>query len=174
MKKHIANIISASRIVCAAALFFFNDITDIFLLIYLYCGFSDAVDGRIARKLGTTSVLGTKLDTIGDVLTYFSVVKILIIKKLFPLEALVWLGLALLAHVAAAVIAKIRFKKFYFVHSLFGKILGLAAFLVPFMLENFGVRYIFFVCLIASIAAVESIIIQLKSKTLQTDGILYK
>lgn len=174
MKKHIANIISASRIVCATVLFFFNDITDTFLLIYLYCGFSDAVDGRIARRLKTTSVLGTLLDSVGDVLTYFSVAKILIVKKLVPLEVLIWLGLALLGHVAAAVIAKIRFKKFYFVHSLFGKILGLAAFLVPFMLESFGVKYMYFVCFVASIAAIESIVIQLKSKTLQTDGILYK
>lgn len=174
MKKHIANIISASRIVCAVILFFFNEITNAFLLIYLYCGFSDAIDGRIARKLKSTSILGTKLDTIGDVLTYFSVVKILIIKKLFPREVLIWLGTALLLHVVAAVIAKIRFKKFYFVHSLFGKILGLAAFLVPFMLENFGVKYLYFICIIASIAAIESIVIQVKSKTLQTDGVLYK
>lgn len=174
MKKHIANIISASRIVCAAVLFFFNEITDVFLMIYLYCGFSDAIDGRIARKLGSTSVLGTKLDTVGDVLTYFSVVKILVIKKLIPSEVLIWIGAALLVHIVAAVIAKIKFNKFYFVHSLFGKILGLAAFLLPFMLEKFEARYMYFVCIIASVAAIESVIIQLKSKSLQTDGILYK
>lgn len=174
MKKHIANIISASRIVCAVILLFFNEITDTFLFIYLYCGFSDAVDGRIARKLGSTSVLGTKLDTVGDTITYFSVLKILIVKKLFPLKAMIWLGAALLLHVVAAVIAKIRFNKFYFVHSLFGKILGLAAFLAPFTLEKFGEKYLYFICIIASIAAVESIVIQLKSKDLQTDGVLYK
>lgn len=174
MKKQFANLISASRIVCAVILFFFNEITDAYLYIYLYCGFSDLIDGPIARKTGSMSVLGAKLDTAGDILTYLSVAKILLVQKLLPLKILIWLGFVLLGHIAAGIIAKVKFGKFYFVHSLFGKILGAATFLTPFAIEKFQIKYLYLICIIASIATVESIILQIRSKTLQTDGVSYK
>lgn len=172
MKKHLANIISSSRILCAVALFFFSEITSLFMLIYFYCGFSDFVDGPIARKLGTISLLGAKLDTAGDVITYFALTKILYLESVIPVWGLIWLAVALAGLVISAVISKVRLGKFYFVHSLFGKIFGAAAFLFPFAIKMLKADlYMAVVCSIASIAAVESIIIQLRSREIKTDVI---
>ena len=82
MKKHLANIISLSRVAGAIALFFFNEISTAFLIIYVLCGITDLIDGPIARKTNSTSPLGATLDTVGDVATYLALTKVLIIKKL--------------------------------------------------------------------------------------------
>lgn len=175
MKKHIPNIISSLRIAAAASLFFFTTISGSFLSIYLFCGFTDFIDGTLARKLDVTSMLGAKLDTVGDVLTYFSLAKILIFHSLVPLWVLIWMGAAIVGFLISAVIAKKRFNKFYFVHSLFGKILGVSLFTLPFLISCFNEKIgLSIVCLIASIAAIESIIIQSKSKTIHLDVLSLK
>lgn len=175
MKKYIPNIISSMRIAAAASLCFFTTISTSFLSIYLFCGFTDFVDGTLARKLNATSLLGSKLDTAGDVITYCSLAKILIFHNLVPLWILVWMGIAVLGFLVSAVIAKKRFGKFYFVHSLFGKILGTSVFAMPFLINWFNEKIaLSIVCLIASIAAVESIIIQSKSKTAHLDVLFLK
>lgn len=175
MKKHIPNIISSLRIVAAASLFFFTTISSSFLSIYLFCGFTDFIDGTLARKFDAASLLGAKLDTAGDVITYFSLAKILIFHNLVPLWILLWMGIALLGFLVSAVIAKKRFGKFYFVHSLFGKLLGVSLFTLPFLISWFSEKVgLSMVCLVASIAAVESIIIQSKSKTAHLDVLSLK
>ncbi len=175
MKKHIPNIISSLRIAAAASLFFFTTISTSFLSIYLFCGVTDFVDGTLARKLNVASLLGAKLDTAGDVMTYCSLAKILIFHNLVPVWILIWMGIAVLGFLISAAIAKKRFGKFYFVHSLFGKILGASVFVMPFLINWFGEKIgLSIVCLIASIAAVESIIIQSKSKTAHLDVLSLK
>ena len=175
MKKHIPNIISSLSIAAAASLFFFTTISASFLSIYLFCGITDFVDGTLARKLNVASLLGAKLDTAGDVMTYCSLAKILIFHNLVPVWILVWMGIAVLGFLISAAIAKKRFGKFYFVHSLFGKILGASVFVMPFLINWFGEKVaLSIICLIASIAAIESIIIQSKSKTAHLDVLSLK
>lgn len=175
MKKHIPNIISSMRIFAASVLLFFTTISGSFLSIYLFCGFTDLMDGFLARKLDVSSLLGAKLDTAGDVLTYLSLAKILIFHHSVPMWIIIWIGIALIGFVISAVIAKKKFDKFYFVHSLFGKILGLSLFSLPFMISWFNDQIgMSIVCLIASIAAIESIIIQSKSKTVHLDVLSLK
>lgn len=175
MKKNLANIVSSSRILCAVGLLFFSEITGLFMTIYSYCGFSDLVDGKIARKLDTISLLGAKLDTAGDVITYVALIKILCIESLVPFWALIWYAVALVGFVASAVISKIRLGRFYFVHSLFGKILGVTIFVIPFAIKLMQASIYFgIVCVVASIAAIESIVIQSKSKEIKTDFMYIK
>lgn len=175
MKKQIANIISSSRIITSVFLFFFSEITSLFLALYIYCGFSDLIDGPVARRIGSESVMGARLDTAGDVLTYFALTKILIINKIVPLWALLWFCVTLVGFCGSAVISKIRFNKFYFVHSLFGKILGVVIFALPLALRYINHNiYLGIICGVSSIAAGESIVIQLKSKSVKTDIVSYK
>lgn len=175
MKKHIPNIISSLRIAAATILFFFSTISGSFLSIYLFCGFTDFMDGFLARKFEVTSLIGAKLDTAGDVITYLSLAKILIFNHFIPTWFLAWLGFAIVGFVVSAVIAKKRFGKFYFVHSLFGKILGLSLFALPFFISWFNEKIaLSIVGLAASIGAVESIIIQTKSETAQLDVLSLK
>jgi Phosphatidylglycerophosphate synthase len=68
--KHVPNILSISRILLSIGLFFSVDNGTLFIIIYLICGISDAVDGYIARKNGTTSQFGARLDSIGDLVMF--------------------------------------------------------------------------------------------------------
>lgn len=175
MKKHIPNIVSSLRIIAATALFFFTTISTSFLSIYLFCGFTDFIDGTLARKFDAASLLGAKLDTVGDVITYFSLAKILLFHNMIPLWFIIWASIAILGLFVSAIIAKKRFGKFYFVHSLFGKILGASLFALPFLISWFSTKIgLLAVCFIASIAAIESILIQIKSKTMHLDVLSLK
>ena len=175
MKKNLANIITSSRIICAIWLFFFSDISGLFMVVYGYCGFSDLIDGPIARKLDTKSLLGAKLDTTGDVLTYLALAKVLFIQSLIPFWVIVWLAVSVVGFITSAVISKARLGKFYFVHSLFGKIMGGAIFIIPFAVNLIAASvYLGIVCTVVSVAAIESIVIQAKSKEIKTDVTSYK
>ena len=90
--KFVPNILSISRIIAASFLFTFNDFYEpMFLVLYIWCAFSDFFDGKIARKYHCESVLGAALDTIGDALTYLPLIKILLVQKLIPNWIFMWL-----------------------------------------------------------------------------------
>ena len=170
LKKQAANIVSGSRIIIAVILFFFNSITGWFLALYCYCGVSDLIDGPIARKTGYTSAAGAMLDTIGDILTYLALAKIYIIHKYVPLWVIIWMLITAVGFAASGFIALKRFGKFSLVHSLFGKFLGVSVFLLPFAQKlNFGTVWMGVICTVSSIAAIESIIIESLSDSLETD-----
>jgi len=56
MKKHIPNIITLARIVLASSLLFVSPLGVAFVVIYLLCGFSDILDGYIARRTHTEAL----------------------------------------------------------------------------------------------------------------------
>ena len=68
MIKHIANILTGCRIFGSILLMFFPMFSVEFYIIYILCGFSDMIDGTIARKTNSTSKFGSQLDTIADLI----------------------------------------------------------------------------------------------------------
>ena len=85
--KHIANIITGSRIVFSIALLFFPPLSSAFYVLYAAAGLTDMIDGTVARKTNTVSSFGAKLDTIAD----FIFVAVCSIKLLPILDIPVWL-----------------------------------------------------------------------------------
>lgn len=165
MKKHIANIVTLSRVVGSVVLFCCNTISSLFLTVYIFCGFTDLIDGPIARKTNSSSVLGATLDTVGDVLTYLALTKVLIIQKLVPLWILVWILSAGVVFVVCAFISKHRFNKLYLPHTYLGKLFGGSVFVLPVAMQFVGgPAWMSVICSIASIHAVELTYIQSKSK----------
>ena len=78
MMKHLANIITGCRIPGSILLLFFPAFSAEFYIIYLICGFTDMIDGTIARKTDSTSEFGSKLDTAADlVFAAVSLIKLL-------------------------------------------------------------------------------------------------
>lgn len=165
MKKHLANIVTSSRIIGAIVLFFCKDITTFFLVIYVLCGFTDLIDGPIARKTNSTSTLGATLDTVGDVGTYLALTKILIKNKLVPLWIFVWILGAGILFGACSFVSKKRFNKLYLPHTYIGKIFGGVVFVLPVAMKFFdGTIWMALICTIASIHVIELFIVQSKSK----------
>lgn len=165
MKKHIANIVSLTRVVGAVILFTCKEINVKFLIIYILCGFTDLIDGPIARKTGSSSELGATLDTIGDVLTYLALTKILINKRLVPGWILAWIISAGVLFLACGFVSQKRFGKFYLPHTYIGKAFGGSVFVLPVMMQFVpGYVWMSVICSIASVHAIELFYVQLKSK----------
>ena len=53
MKKNLANIITTTRLIGTIALLFTEPLSKAFYAIYIWCGFSDILDGFVARKTNT-------------------------------------------------------------------------------------------------------------------------
>ena len=98
MRKHLANIVTGFRILGSILLLFFPAFSLGFYIIYILCGFSDMIDGTIARKTNSTSELGAKIDSAADIVF----VAVALIKMLRILKIPKWLG------IWAGVIAVIR------------------------------------------------------------------
>ena len=58
MKKHIANIITGSRIVFSLPLLVIPLTSAWFYVFYLLCGLSDMIDGTVARRTNSVSEFG--------------------------------------------------------------------------------------------------------------------
>ena len=78
MIKNVANILTGFRILSSILLLCFPVFSEAFYSIYLLCGFSDMIDGTIARKTNSASELGAKMDTVADlVFVAVSLIKLL-------------------------------------------------------------------------------------------------
>ena len=86
----MANILTISRIVLTLPLLCLPVLSDPFAVLYVIAGLTDMLDGAIARKTGTVSKVGAKLDTAADfVFTVVCLMKLLPIIEL-PLYLLIW------------------------------------------------------------------------------------
>ena len=120
----MANIITGIRIVMSAFLLFCPAFSPAFFALYIVAGASDMIDGAVARKTGTASEAGARLDTIADIVF----VAVCLIKLIPVLDVPVWLSIwiAVIAFMKAANIAVgyIRQKEFISVHSMINKVTG--------------------------------------------------
>lgn len=165
MKKHIANIVTLSRVIGAVVLFCMKTISTSFVVVYVLCGFTDLIDGPIARKTNSSSALGASLDTIGDVLTYLALTKVLVMQRLVPWWILVWILSAGVLFGACAILSKHRFKKLYLPHTWLGKIFGASVFVLPIAMQFMpGEVWMAVICSIATVHAFELFYVQAKSK----------
>ena len=151
----MANLITGIRIVLSVALLFCPALSPAFYTLYIAAGLSDMIDGAVARKTGTVSAFGSRLDTIADIV--FTAVCLM---KLLPvLHVPVWLSvwIAVIACIKAANIAVgyIRQKEFAAVHSVLNKIAGGLLFVFPLTPALIDLRYsAAVVCTVATTAAV--------------------
>ena len=156
MKKQIANIVSSSRILLSITLLFCPVFSVCFYGIYLLCGFTDMVDGTVARKTNAVSEFGAKLDTASDFI-FFAVALI----KLLPVIHIskwicVWIVVIAIIKIFSVISGVIYTKKLIFLHTVMNKITGLLLFLLPLTLEFIEIKYcLIAVCIIATISAIQ-------------------
>ena len=156
MKKHLANIITGLRIIGSVVLLFFDVPSLPFYITYLLCGFSDMIDGAIARKTNAVSSFGSKLDTVADIV--FMVVCAVKLLPMIYLPIWVWMWIAVIAliKVTNIVWGFVRKKQLVDYHAVLNKITGSLLFLLPFTLQFIEPMYSFaVVCIIATIAAIK-------------------
>ena len=165
MKKHIANIITGSRIIFSFPLLFVPLSSAWFYVFYLFCGITDMIDGTTARKTGTVSQFGARLDTAADlVFVFVCLIKIL---PLMQIPVWLWGWIALIALIKMLNIALIlaRKKKLIAIHSVLNKTTGLALFLLPLTSSFVEITYsIATTCVLATIAGVQEIYLVAKGR----------
>lgn len=155
MKKHLANITTGLRIIGSIALLFFDVPSFPFCITYLLCGFSDMIDGAIARKTNAVSSFGSKLDTVSDfVFMAVCAVKLLPIIYL-PIWVWIWIAVIAVIKVINIVLGFVLRKKLVSLHTVLNKTTGLLLFLLPLTLQFIVPTYSFpVVCTIVTIAAI--------------------
>lgn len=167
----LANCISFARIVLALVLLLVKPLSITFILIYLACGISDVLDGYIARKTDTVSVLGSKLDSVADLIMVSVVIVLLypLVKSVMQIEIVVWVVVIGIIRSLSILVVLVKFKTFEILHTYGNKITGLLLFVFPFSLlfDHLSI-FVYIICGIASFSALEELIIHLSSNELQT------
>lgn len=156
MKKHIANILTVSRIIGSILSLFFTVFSLEFYIIYLLCGFSDMIDGTIARKTNSTSEFGSKLDTVADIIF----VAISLIKFLPTIHISGWLwmwcGIIAIIKIFNIIYGYISEKQFISLHTIMNKVTGFLLFLLPLTMSFVDLNYsLIVVCCFATFSAIQ-------------------
>lgn len=160
----LADSMTALRILASGCLLVLPMGSMWFLAVYTLAGLTDALDGWVARKTGTSSEFGARLDSIADLLFYG-----ILLFRLFPvlcrrLPGEIWyaVGAILLIRLMAYGIAAAKYHRFASLHTWLNKLTGGAIFLLPYVLSGpGGIGYSWGVCLIAFAASAEELAIHL-------------
>ena len=156
MIKHIANIVTGCRILGSVLLLFFPAFSVEFYIIYIICGFSDMIDGTIARKTNSTIEFGDKIDTVADlVFVTVSLIKMLPIINI-PQWLWIWTVIIAIIKIGNIIWGYVSKKQFISLHTIMNKVTGLLLFLLPLTIPFFELNYIAIaVCSIATLSAIQ-------------------
>lgn len=159
-----ANYISITRIFLALTLILIKPLSIEFIIIYLACGISDTIDGYVARKTGSVSEIGGKIDSIADLILFGVLIIILYPIITLPPAIIVWSVIIAIIRLVTIIIVLIKYKTFGVLHTYGNKITGIALFTFPLILF-FDKLYvlIYIICVIACVASVEELFIHLTS-----------
>ena len=171
MKKrnsNIPNYITVLRMAGTLCLLFICPQSSIFCVIYTLTGLTDVLDGWIARKTGSASEFGAKLDSLAD-LIFYAVMLI----KIFPilwaeLPVEIWYGVAavLVLRFSAYLAAAVKYRRFAAVHTYMNKLTGAAVFCVPYVISlPIATPVCWAVCAVAAIASSEELLMHLCRQT---------
>ncbi len=156
MKKHIANTITGCRVLCSILMLFFSVPSAGLYILYLFCGFSDMIDGTIAKKTNSISEFGVRFDTVSDFI--FLVVSLIKFLPLIYIPKWLWIWIVVIAIIKIGnIIWGYVFKKqFISLHTAMNKITGLLLFLLPLTLHFIEFKYsCVAVCLTATFSAIQ-------------------
>lgn len=168
--KVIPNCISVSRMIFSLSMIFVKPLSLAFYAIYIICGLSDIMDGFIARKTGTSSKLGEKLDTMADMIMA-GVLLVMFYPIINPkIEIVIWIILIGIIRLASMIIVFKKYKTFAMLHSYGNKITGIVLYIFPIVIPYIHTTVLMYIsCVVASISAIEELIIQLTSSELQVN-----
>lgn len=163
----IPNTITLLRILGTLFLLFMEPLTPWFFAAYTLTGVTDVLDGWAARRLGKTSELGAKLDSIADLLFYGIVLIRLfpVLCQILPYQIWYGVGFVLLTRLSAYGVAAIKYHRFASLHTWMNKLTGIAVFMVPYILRiPAAIPLCWGVCAIAAIASGEELLIHLQAR----------
>ena len=150
----LPNIITLLRVVGALGLLLCNATDIVFWGLYCLCGFSDIIDGFLARKFKCATKAGALLDSLADICFVGCCAW-----KLLPLLPLpqwlwIWAGIIVVMKIANQTLALVLHGECCFLHTLANKVTGFLLFVtVPIAFRS--IIPISIAAVIATFAAIE-------------------
>lgn len=133
---NLANAVTSLRLIGAVLMIFITPLSPAFYVVYTICGLSDGIDGTIARKMGTSSEFGARLDSVSDI-TFYLVMFIKLMPVLWdamPMWLWYLVGVVLAVRVCAYALAYLKYHTMAAIHTYVNKVTGALVFLIPYML----------------------------------------
>ena len=171
--KYIPNIITAVRILGTLFLLWAKLPSLYFFVIYSICGFSDVLDGWLARKTKTTSEFGARLDSVADLLFYgVMLIKLMpVLVKVMPSAFWIAVSCVVIGRLASYIVAAMKYKRFAALHTYLNKLTGLGVFIMPYITQFTGfVYYVMAVCGVAALATFEELFLHIRRKEYRTNA----
>ncbi len=170
--RNLPNFITMLRILGSFSIIFLAPLTREFFIVYTIVGFTDVLDGFIARKTHTTSEFGAKLDSAADIL-FYSVMVIKIIPHLVKrIETVFWIiaGIVFIIRIFAYMLAFIKFHCFSSLHTYLSKLTGVCVFFMPyFYLTDFLNVFCIVLSVVAIASSVEEVVAHITRKTYRSN-----
>ena len=155
LKKQMANILTGLRIIGSVLLMFLPTFSLGFYLVYLLCGFTDMIDGTIARMTNSASRFGEKLDTAADIVFVAAALIRFLPQLPIPLWLWIWGGGIAAVKISNILLGYVFRKEFAALHTVLNKVTGLLLFLLPLTVPVVEFRYsAIAVCAVATISAI--------------------
>ena len=133
---NLANAVTSLRLVGAIAMIFIEPLSAAFYVVYTICGLSDGIDGTIARKMGTSSEFGARLDSVSDIAFYLVMfIKLMpVLWEVMPMWIWYLVGVVLVVRLCAYGMAYLKYHMMAAIHTYMNKVTGALVFLIPYML----------------------------------------
>lgn len=165
--RYVPNILSILRIMLSLILLVIKPFTLYFNVIYILTCISDFLDGYIARKTNTTTSFGAKLDSVADI-AFISIIFIIMIPNVTLSSIMIkWIFIILLIRIVSLLIVIYKYSCFAILHTYANKASGLLLYVFPLLYKIININaLISVICIIASLAAIEELCINLLSKKL--------
>ena len=152
----MANLITGIRILCSIALLFFPVFSPVFYILYIAAGLSDMTDGFVARKTGTVSEFGSKLDSAADlVMVTVCMIKIIPVISI-PTWLIIWIAAVAVIKAINLISGYVMRREFVSLHTVMNKATGFLLFVLPLTFTFIDLKYSgAFVCAAATLAAIQ-------------------
>lgn len=166
----MANILTGARILCGILLLCFPLFSPQYYVFLLLGGFTDAIDGTVARRLGQVSDFGARFDTAADLVFAAAIFVRLLRASALPAPVLICGGCIAAVKLAGIAVGLVKYRRFAAVHSALNKICGAAVYLAVLSLgtpapERVKTAAVLLACVLAGIAAIREFLTILTGKT---------
>ena len=137
----MANSITGLRIVCSIALLFYPAFSPAFYVLYIIAGASDMIDGTVARKMGTVSEFGSRLDTMADfILVVACLIKLLPVLHV-PTWLIIWIIIIAVIKAINLVSGYVLRRDIVALHTVMNRVTGILLFALPLTLSFIHLNY---------------------------------
>lgn len=152
----MANLITGSRVILSVVMLFFPAYSYPFYCCFLLAGFTDIIDGTVARMCEETSEFGARIDSIADMIfVAASVYKFLPVLRL-PVSIWIWTAIIALIKLINIISGYAIKRKFVSMHTMVNKITGMLLFFFPLSVAIVDIRISgVVVCMAATFAAIQ-------------------